>query len=349
MRIALIGLLAFGSSLLLTSGQAAAASSAETMFVSGTPFFAVGFVATGLVAGVLAAGKMKEGAIALGIVSVILLAMALAGWAIGSGGADCTVDPTAPECKPPPGYNARWNCNWLGTTGTAHDASTEFPDSPFVAADGGTPDYDSTIGTPITNLDLKEVLWEITVDNEALNVPGTGTNGNTWLAEDTWGADAKCVLENPLNAVGGGSQNVPIWGHIKVSRSMGATGNSTTTPVWLCDSTAGWYLGFGKAADAGSVTASHTNDHEYISYTSSTSCGSAPLEGGWFNLGGTGTTTVQNGVYINVWQVLHAGLSSYEDADQTVRVTVELGDDPTDATWAGNVETLFIDMQATHD
>ena len=244
-------------------------------------------------------------------------------------------------------FSANWNCQWLATTGTAHDASTEFPDAPAIAADGGSPDIDGTIGTPIYNLDSKQMIWDIVVDDEANHPGAVGAGANTWLSEDAWAADVQCILTNQPMAVGGGLQAYPLWGQISVPRVVGVN-NNYTDAVWYCDTTFGVYLGFGTIADAGGSASAHTADHSYLSYTSSRNCGSPPLSGDWVPLGTTATTGAGQ-VYVPVWQILANGLATLDDAAQQLVVTVNLGDNPGDSSFTGNVQTLTITLATTAD
>jgi hypothetical protein len=249
----------------------------------------------------------------------------------------------------PGGYSAIWSCNWVIVqggllAGTAHDAITEFPDAPFVAADGGTPDLNKVVGTPTINLQQKSTTIDVSIDDDV--TPATAG----YIDEDAYSWDARCILTNPPNAIGGGLQDVPIAGRISVSRVTGTNNNGTGADVFYCDVTAGTYLGFGKVADAGSVPASHTSDHNYVTYTGNDqfcpASSGAPLVGTWMSLGSTGTTNHQNGVYVAVFAVLHFGISDYTTPALGTGITikVELGDDPTSNSWSGNVETLLADF-----
>jgi hypothetical protein len=125
--------------------------------------------------------------------------------------------------------------------------------------------------------------------------------------------------------------------------------NGTGADVFYCDTVGGIYLGWGKGADAGSVPASHTTDHSYVSYTNQVYCpatSGAPLEGDWITLGSTGTTTVQNGVYISVFFVLQYAYSDYTTPaiGTSLYLTATLGDNPEDSAYSGNTQTLTVDL-----
>src|SRR6266545_4016186 len=101
------------------------------------------------------------------LIGAILFILSVAGFAVqvlGSGLGPGELPP------PPPGYVAEWNCNFwdisTSTVGDAHDAMTEYPDTPFVAADGGTPDLNKVIATPAYDLTNRIATEDISVDDD---------------------------------------------------------------------------------------------------------------------------------------------------------------------------------------
>ncbi len=261
----------------------------------------------------------------------------LAGFLTGGGFGTTTVPP------PPPGYIANWSCNvWdisTSAVGDAHDAITEFPDSPFVAADGGTPDLNKVIATPTYDLPAHTATVDYSVDDDV-----TPTTAG-YIDEDAFAFDVNCQLLNPIPAVGGGAQEIPIWGQISASRTTGTNNNGSFTHVFYGDVTAGWYLGFGAIADSGAAAASHTNDHRYFSYTASLNFPSAaPLQGDWIPLGTSDGDT--DGEWIAVWYVLGLGISDYTapPIGDSLLLTIRLGTSPLSTEYRGNLQTIVIDL-----
>jgi hypothetical protein len=296
------------------------------------------------------------GMIAL-VVGLAAIGVGFLNASIGGGTQSCPAgqvrDPVSGECVDQTNYVADWNCQFVtlasGGPGGAHDAATEFPDSPFIASDGGTPDYDATIATPVyTGGRLARI--DINVDDEALNIPGTGTNGNTWLNEETYAFDVNCKLLNPPQAIGGGLATVPLWAQWEVPYMFGQAGNSTDDQVYVCDSSnGGVYLGFGAVIDSGQAPNGHDADHTYMSYKYDTSCGSLPTVGDWMAVGNSSTSAPGNGQYVDGWFNLAAGIISYEDTTTTYSMTLRIGTSPEQSQWRGNIETLRVDIIATDD
>jgi len=274
------------------------------------------------------------------LIGAILFILSVAGFAVqvlGSGLGPGELPP------PPPGYVAEWNCNFwdisTSTVGDAHDAVTEYPDTPFVAADGGTPDLNKVIATPAYDLTNRIATEDISVDDDVT------TTANGFIDEDTFAFDVNCRLMNPAPAVGGGNQEIPVWGQISVTRTTGTNNNGSFAHVFYGDVTAGWYLGFGTIADSGAAAASHTSDHRYVSYTSGlTYPNPAPLVGEWIPLGTSDGDT--DGEWIAVWYVLGTGFSDYTapNLGDSVLITVRLGTSPESTVYDGNVQTVTIDL-----
>lgn len=239
----------------------------------------------------------------LGIVGLILTLMVVlpAGGSYlmrGGGGngqcaADEFADPETGECLKIGKTGNRWELVAPAITGAgggqgsaAHDAATEFPDGPFVACDGGTPDlngviadYRSTITAFIDRVNHL-TSYDIAVDDDLVSTAAG------YIATDCDVADFQYRLTNAVDANGDGvNDNIPFFARVvSISRVAGTVNNGTPMDVFYCDQTAGWYLGFGREADEG---AAHTSDHTYISFTPSLSgCpGGMPSSGPWRNLG----------------------------------------------------------------
>jgi hypothetical protein len=304
----------------------------------------VGFIAV-LIGGVLYALKMGKMAVPALLVGGILLAVgggaAVIGWI--SPGPECVGIECPPDIQPPPGgYSASWSCNAPNDLdGAAHDAVTEFPDTPFIAADGGSPDLNKVIALDGTTLyadrQIKQSEHQVAVDDDLANT------GAGYLATDTFNFDLLCFLTNPLPAVGGGLQEIPLWGRITLSRTTGTQTNGSYANVFYCDVTAGPYVGFGAIADSGSTT--HTSDHTYKSYTDVRTCpGPAPLQGVWVPLGTSDGDT--DGEWVSFWYVLDVGLSDYTapPIGTCISALVEVGTDPTHSSYRGNIERWSHDI-----
>jgi len=297
-----------------------------------------------LVGGVLHLIKQEKYAVPAFAVGGLMVAVAIGGFFIGFLGG-ITID-QGPGDEPPPGYVAKWQCNFVtlaaGGPGGAHDASAEFPDSPFVAADGGSPDLNKAIGTPIYDVPSKSVVIDISIDDDAA-IPSTA-----FLDEDTYAFDVQCFLTNPIPAVGGGLQEIPLWGRASPSRVAGTINNGSYAPVFYCDVSAGTYLGFGKLADSGADPTGHDADHSYVSYDDAKPCPAAPaLVGDWIQLG-TSDGDV-DGEYFAVFFVLDFGFSDFTApalGSTDVFIKIEMGTDPNSSGYKGNVEILRIDLNA---
>jgi hypothetical protein len=278
------------------------------------------------------------------VLGVVLAVVGVVGVFAPPIGTEC--DPaTDPGCvpPPPPGYVADWNCDWwdisTSAVGDAHDAVTEFPDTPFIAADAGTPDLNKVIMVPTYDVPAKNTLVKVAIDDDL------ATTATGYIATDTFAWDVNCQLMNPTQAVGGGLQEIPIWARLSPSRTSGTINNGSYADVFYCDITAGVYLGVGTIADSGVAAASHTNDHRYVSYTNSKVCNSpAPLVGDWIPLGTSDGDT--DGEWWTVWLVLHYGFSDYTTPALNSRLTVkvEAGTTPGHATYKGNVDVNTLDL-----
>ncbi len=126
---------------------------------------------------------------------------------------------------------------------------TEFPDTPFVAADGGTPDLNKVIATPTYDLAARVATVDLSVDDDV------GISAAGYLDEDAFAFDVNCVLTNPTPAVGGGNQEIPLFAKVSVTRTTGTNNNGTFANVFYGDITGGWYLGVGTIADSGAAAA----------------------------------------------------------------------------------------------
>lgn len=305
----------------------------------GPALLLIGFIVMAVGAVMHYAGVEKVSMPAL-VVGALVFVVGLGGWIGGvvlqpSGGGGDDV---------PVGYAANWECNFFtlaaGGPGGAHDAITEFPDSPFVAADGGTPDLNKVIATPILDLVQKRAVVDVSVDDDLANTAAG------YLDEDAYAFDLRCKLLNPLPAVGGGLQEIPIWGRISVTRTAGSQNNGSFARVFYSDVTAGDYLGFGSIADSGAAADGHDVDHTYTSYTSQlTAPAAGPLVGEWRPLGTSDGDP--DGEWIAVWYVLDVGLSDYStpSVGTTLTISVELGTDPTSTQYKGNIQQAFIDLR----
>jgi len=278
--------------------------------------------------------------IALAIIGGLLMILATAGFLIslmaapsgGGGGGGGGV------------YSADWDCEFIalaaGGPGGAHDAATEFPDSPFTAADGGTPDLDKTIGASLVyDYANNKVTWNIDVDDDQT------TTEAAWLDEDAYNFDIRCKLLNGMPSATGSNTEIPAWGHIDVTRTAGTRDNGSFARVFYGDSTAGEYLGFGLLADSGAAADGHDADHTYVSYTGQKPYPAAgPLSGDWIALGTSDADP--DGEWFSCWIVLDSGLSDYSSPtiDTGVTVTVSIGTSPMQTQWKGDIDTLTIYM-----
>lgn len=306
---------------------------AVALLIIGGVFMGIGYVFT----------KVKSTK-ALGIpailVGAILFILAVAGFAVQFAGGGLGPGQLPP---PPPGYVALWSCNFwdisTSAVGDAHDAVTEFPDTPFVAADGGTPDLNKVIATPVYDLANRIATIDLSVDDDVT------TTAAAFIDEDAFAFDVNCQLTNPAPAVGGGNQEIPLWGQISVTRTTGTNNNGSFAHVFYGDASAGWSLGFGTIADSGAAAASHTNDHRYASYTSTLGFpNAAPLVGEWIPLGTSDGDT--DGEFAAVWFVLGTGISDYTGPNlgDSVLITIRLGTSPESTVYDGNVQTVTIDL-----
>lgn len=237
----------------------------------------------------------------LGLLLAVIVLLPMAGaWLIGGvdlDGGNCAADeykdPDTGECIKIGKTGNRWVLIAPALTGAgggqgsaAHDAITEFPDGPFVALDGGTPDLNNVIAdyrsTITAFIDRVNHLtsYDIAVDDDVASTAAA------FLATDADVADFQFRLDNAVDLNGDGTNDqVPFFGRVtSISRVSGTINNGTAADVFYCDQTAGWYLGFGREIDEG---AAHTSDHTYISFTPSLSgCPNGmPSSGPWRNLG----------------------------------------------------------------
>ncbi len=234
--------------------------------------------------------------------------------------------PVGPSPPPPPpgGAALKLFCQTAtiaaGGPGGAHDAVTEFPTgNSLTAADGGTPDNNRVILTP-TYQGLKVVRDDITVDDEqnAFDSPFPAT-GTQWLSISAYAFDINCRVDNPPNAVGGGFKAIGLFGQLSVPYLFGQMGNMTQTTAHYCSVTGGIHLGFGKVADGGTTATGHDANHDFISAWNSRTCsvGGLSLTSDVVSLGGTSTTSPQNGEWVSVFDVLDVGIISYEETTVT--------------------------------
>jgi len=316
------------------------------------PLIVIG-VLIAMVAVLFYVAKQKQIAIFGGVVAGIFIVTGLGGVLIGaflieSDGTKCASDEywNGSQCvKIGNGvYVANWDCDFValaaGGPGGAHDAVTEFPDTPFVAADGGTPDLNKVIMVPVIDYVQGRAIVDVAVDDDA-----TPTN-TVYLATDAYAFDVRCKLLNPLPAVAGGNVEVPIWGQMSWTYTAGTNNNGSFAGVLYCDQQAGYYAGFGTIADSGATADLHDADHTYVSYTNSLNCPAAPpLTGGWVPLGTSDGDS--DGEWISPWLVLNSGLSDYSSppVGTTDTATVRLGTSPDQTQWKGNVVTLAIDLR----
>lgn len=347
--------------LIVSAGTASAGARGAVQPLIDATWLLIGIGVTGLLfAGLFAFFKMQKVAIPVGIVAGVLTLAGIGGGILGAvlppDGEDCgtgqTWNPATLQCEDDDGtqpleLSCGFNTLAAGGPGGAHDASTEFPTSPFVAADAGTPDYDSTIATPIYTGD-KIARIDITVDDERLAQSGIGANADGWLPEDTYAFDVHCVLANPPRAIGGGFATVGLEGLLTTPYMFGQTGNSTGRPVFVCDQgNGGVYFGWGVNADSGAAGTGHDANHNWISYRPGVSCNQPPSRGDWMPVGGTSTATPANGEWIAVWFVLDAGIISYEETSVTYTIDVDIR--VADNQYASNTERLRIDLIPTDD
>ena len=344
-----LGVLLIALGIPMLALTASAASGPLAPLVNASPWLiGIGLLIL-LVAGVFKLAKMGKWALPAGVVGGLLFVVGIGGYAIGYlTSAGPPTDCEAPNvlvngaCLPPAptGYVADWNCQVYETTvgsapGTAHDAVTEFPDAPFIAADGGTPDLNKVLAVDIIDPQNKKVAYDIAIDDDLIQTAAG------YVATDATVQDINCKLKNPVPAVGGGLQEIPLWGRLTPSRTSGTAANGTYAPVFYCDATAGYYLGLGAIADSGAVPASHTADHTYVSYTEQNSCPApAPLVGDWQPLGTSDGDP--DGEWVGFWFVLDIGISDYTSPaiGTSVDVLIELGTDPTSTVYDGNLSTL---------
>lgn len=337
-----------GVLLLVVAAPAAAGSpgamaplvnNAMALIAIGIPILLVGLVIWYFI-------SVKYGIIAIAI-ALILILLGFSGWMIGAfltGGGDGCGDGyewNGIECVPTGTgtYRAEWDCEFVtmaaGGPGGAHDAVTEFPDTPFVAADGGTPDLNKVIAVPV---------YDYTQDAARHNVAIAGTAATTnaaYVATDAFAADIRCRLLNPKPAAAGGNQEIPLSGKISVTRTVGTNNNGSVANVFYGDLTAGWYLGFGTIADSGATGDAHDADHTYVSYTNSMNYpGAAPLDGVWRSLGTSDGDP--DGEWVDFWYVLDTGISDYTTPVlwSAINAQISLGTDPTQSEYQGNVVNL---------
>jgi hypothetical protein len=288
--------------------------------------------------------KMTKWALPTLVIGGLLLAIGGGGFLLGAltnGGNGGDFGDLPP---PPGGYVADWECAVADMTtsaqGDAHDAITEFPDSPFVAADAGTPDLNKVVAVPTLDLQNRRYYYDIAIDDDL------ASSAAAYIATDAHSQDINCKLLNPTPAVGGGLQEIPFWGRLTPSRTAGTANNGSYAPVFYCDTTGGYYLGWGANADSGAVAASHTADHTYSSYTRTNACPSpAPLSGDWVPLGTSDGDS--DGEWVSVWFVLDNGLSDYTapPIGSSVDVLIEIGTQPGNPTYDGDLSTYTMSIR----
>lgn len=303
------------------------------------------------VAGVFYLAKMAKWFLPVAVTGGILLAIGFGGFVIGiltNTGPDnfCVLNPTDPSCLPPPptGYTADWECKPVtlaaGGPGGAHDAITEFPDTPFVAADGGTPDLNKVIHVATLDLQNRRFYFDVAVDDDLASTAAA------YIATDAFAQDINCRLMNPTPAVGGGLQEIPFWGRMSVSRVSGTRDNGSYVPVFYCDVTAGHYLGWGLNADSGAAADGHDADHSYVSYTNQNVCPAPPpTVGDWQPLGTSDGDA--DGEWVAAWHTLDLGLSDFTapPIGSAVDVLLEIGTKPGDPTYRGDLSTLTMSIR----
>jgi hypothetical protein len=306
--------------------------------------FGLGILAV-LIGAVVYKGIKEEYGMPVLVVGFLLMAVGIGGGLLGAL-TGATPDSPFDDLPPAPvGWTADWEClpGDMGASalGDGHDAVTEFPDSPFVAADAGTPDLNKVISVVTLDLQNRKFYYDIAIDDDLASTAAA------FVATDTHAQDIRCQLMNPPPAVGGGTQNIPFWGRMSVSRVTGTINNGSFAPVFYCDTTAGAYLFWGKNADGGAVAASHTADHTYTSYTAANVCpGSPPTVGDWIPLG-VSTGGDADGEWVAVGHVLDLGLSDYTapPLGSSVDVLIEIGTKPGDAQWKGDLSTLTMSIR----
>ena len=334
------------------AGAAQAGSGFEPLTDNAPLLIGLGFLIA-LVGGVLRYFEVgKKMALALLVAGFLLMALGAGGWLLGALIGDGTTPLSCPLgtrlqdglCGTVEGdsYSADWECEWFtiaaGGPGGAHDAITEFPDSPFVAADAGTPDLNKVLHTAVTtDLPSHRQYYDVAIDDDLASTAAA------YIATDAYSGDIRCRLMNSKPAVGGGLQEVPFWGRMTPSRVAGTRDNGSFSPVFYCD-TQGYYLGFGTNADSGATPDAHDADHTYVSYTYSHACpATAPSQGDWIPLGTSDGDT--DGEWIAVWHVLDLGLSDFAapPVGSSVDVLIEVGTPPIgtagNSQWHGDLST----------
>jgi len=339
---AVVVTLALSLAIYIPIASAGSAGPLQPLVNVATLLFVVGLIG-GLVGGVLHIADVgAKYTLPVLVVSGILLVVGVGGWVTGW---IYNVDPEVGPDEPPvpEGYVAQWDCDFVtlaaGGPGGAHDAVTEFPDTPWTAADGGTPDWNSVIATPVYDAPAGLTTIDVSVDDDV--TPATAG----YLDEDAYAFDLRCKLLNPIPAVAGGNQEVPLWGRISASRVAGTNNNGSFAPVFRCDVTAGHYLGWGTIADSGAAADGHDADHSYVSYTNAIVCPSAPpLVGDWQPLGTSDGDP--DGEWVSIWFVLDTGFSDYTSPPlgSSVYVNAEIGTRPDSTSWRGNVVQATVDL-----
>ncbi len=342
---------------MLPARVAAGDGSGDDGMVAGFTALAVPLIVIGaiilMVGGLFALAKQKQIGLVAGVVGGLLLIIGIGAglvqiFIVAPGGPEsCNSNEywDGSQCVPKGSnvYVAQWSCMFVtlaaGGPGGAHDAVTEFPDSPFTAADGGTPDLNKVIMVPVIDFVQGRAHVNVAIDDDA------AVTNTAYVATDAYAFDIRCKLQNPLPAVAGGNQEVPIWGQMSFTYTAGTNENGSAATVLYCDQTAGHYAGFGLIADSGATADGHDADHTYVSYTQSKNCPQAPpLTGEWIPLGTSDGDP--DGEWIASWLVLGTGISDYlsPPVNTMDTITVRLGTDPSNTQWKGNIVTLAIDL-----
>ena len=272
------------------------------------------------------------------VIGLLVAVVGLGGWLIAFFAPANGGTPFDDLPPPPPGYSADWECRPMtlatGGPGGAHDGVTEFPDTPFVNADAGTPDLNKVIHVATLDLQNRRFYFDVAIDDDLASTAAA------FIATDTFSQDINCRLLNPTPAVGGGLQEIPFWGRMSVSRVSGTRDNGSYVPVFYCDVTAGHYLGFGLNADSGAAADGHDADHSYVSYTDANVCPAPPpTVGDWKPLGTSDGDA--DGEWVAAWHILDLGLSDFTapPIGSSVDVLIEIGTRPGDSTYKGDLST----------
>jgi len=341
-KLMLTGLFVLVFALPLTAANASAG--AFSPLTNNAPvLFGLGFLLV-LVGGVLHLAKQEKWALPVLVVGGILVAVGVGAWVLGAVTAPGNGNGFDDLPPPPAGYVADWDCKAVTLAaagpGGAHDVITEFPDAPFVAADAGTPDLNKVISVATLDLQNRRFYYDIAVDDDL------GSSAAAYIATDAHSQDLNCRLLNPTPAVGGGLQEIPFWGRLSVSRVAGTRDNGSYVPVFYCDVTAGYYLGFGLNADSGAAADGHDADHSYVSYTNVNACPAPPpLVGDWQPLGTSDGDA--DGEWVAIWHILDLGLSDFTapPIGSSVDVLIEIGTQPGNPTYKGDLSTYTMSIR----